>query len=515
MWSNPLHLAYISALLCAFPATAETPLSAIDWLSDSVRTPALAASPAPQENDGTPAQPANIKISNLSGPTPDAIGLIPAKAAGLPRDIWGSSLSSVLAARLSVDRESMIPAMQGLLYSLLLAELVPPVDATPEGKLFKTRIDTLLSLGALQQAQEMLALSGTTDPALFRRAFDVALLLHTEDEACATLRDTPSLSPTFPARIFCLARGGDWQAAALSLQTGRALGFISEFEDKLLARFLDPALFEGQPRLEAPKKPSPLVFRMLEAIAEPIPTASLPRAFAWADLHANSGWRNQIIAAERLVRSGALDPNRLLGLYMDKKPAASGGVWDRVTAIQQLQQAIKGHDVEGAQAALEPAWREMAAAELEVPFAHLFAASLVKMHLKGKAADLAYEIVLLSDDYRKAAHIFPPHTERQLLLAAFARGAPGDLLGPSPLKNGLASALQQGFRANGVPVRLQSLVKDNRRGEALLRAIRLFNSGARGNLYELEDSIAFLRASGFEDTARRAALQLLILDRRG
>jgi hypothetical protein len=41
----------------------------------------------------------------------------------------------------------------------------------------------------------------------------------------------------------------------------------------------------------------------------------------------------------------------------------------------------------------------------------------------------------------------------------------------------------------------------------------MFDRGARGNLDELTRALSTLRAVGLEDTARRAALQLMLLER--
>ncbi len=71
------------------------------------------------------------------------------------------------------------------------------------------------------------------DAEVFRRRFDAALLLGTEDQACRTLLNTPELAPTYPTRIFCLAREGDWDTAAVTLETARALGVISDADDAL------------------------------------------------------------------------------------------------------------------------------------------------------------------------------------------------------------------------------------------------------------------------------------------
>ena len=49
----------------------------------------------------------------------------------------------------------------------------------------------------------------------------------------------------------------------------------------------------------------------------------------------------------------------------------------------------------------------------------------------------------------------------------------------------------------------------------MLRAMELFANGSRGDLDQLADALAFFRAVGLEDTARRAALQLIVLERRG
>ena len=71
----------------------------------------------------------------------------------------------------------------------------------------------------------------------------------------------------------------------------------------LLARFLDSDIVSTPPDPDFLRNPTPLVFRMLEAVGEPIPTNPLPLAFAHADLGENRGWKSQIDAAEQLARA--------------------------------------------------------------------------------------------------------------------------------------------------------------------------------------------------------------------
>ena len=56
---------------------------------------------------------------------------------------------------------------------------------------------------------------------------------------------------------------------------------------------------------------TPLLFRLHEAIGEPLPTGNLPRSYAVADLRDLAGWKPQLEAAERLAVTGALPANRL------------------------------------------------------------------------------------------------------------------------------------------------------------------------------------------------------------
>ena len=90
----------------------------------------------------------------------------------------------------------------------------------------------------------------------------------------------------------------------------------------------------------APNPVTPLDWKMYEAIGEPLPTEGLPIAFSYAELGPRAGWKAQIEAAERLTRAGTIPPNVILGLYTEREPAASGGVWDRVEAFQDFEAAL-------------------------------------------------------------------------------------------------------------------------------------------------------------------------------
>jgi hypothetical protein len=404
-----------------------------------------------------------------------------------------------------------VPAARELLFSLLLAEFSPPLDSDGSGLLLRARVDKLLEFGALDQAQSLLEAAGGGDAELFRRRFDIALLLGNETRACTEMAALPAVAPSYGARIFCLARSGDWPAAALTLGTARVLGLLEPDEAQILGHFLDPEA-EDLPET-MPDRPTPLQWRMLDAVGETLPTTNLPLAFAHVDLRATAPWRSQVEAAERLTRTGALTPNRLLGLYTERRPAASGGVWDRIETIQRLESALAVNDADAVAEALMRAWPRMQTAELEMAFAALYAEPLSAVALEGRAASLRLEVALLADGYETAARDHPPRSEREAFLVALADGRPET----APPSDPMAAAIAEGFAAgpDALPGPISAALSEGRLGEAVLAALDRLARAAHGDLRGVVVGIATLRALGLEDTARRAALQMMVLERRG
>jgi hypothetical protein len=496
----------------ATPGTAQTsePLSAIDWLSRSVEPASIPTRRLPTARTEAPvssgASAPRVTTTPLDGPSPDPIGLLSSDLTGLPRTLWSASEEATLIALMTAVKVDGLPAMQDLLKTMLLAETDPPLGASADGALFQARIDKLLDIGAIEPAAALLEQAGSETPDLFRRWFDVALLTGSEDNACRTLQSRIDVAPTYAARIFCLARGGDWAAAALSLNTHRALGDISEQEEALLSRFLDAELYEGEPPLGPPERISPLIFLLREAIGERMTTHRLPRAFAHADLRNQVGWKSQLEAAERLARHGAISANVLFALYTSRRPSASGGVWDRADAIQDFDVAIRAKDADAVAQAIPAAWDAMQSVKTEIAFAHAYGADLAGLSIDGQAGALATTIGLLSPAYEETVLARP---EGDAFLIALARGIPQTIPTSDPQRQAIANA----FGEVSAPEALQSMAENDQLGEAILRTIALMDVGVSGDYQTLTEALAFLRSVGLEDVARRAGLQLLLLER--
>lgn len=504
-----MRLALAASLgLMGLPATAQdgAPLSAIDWLSQSVESTPSAAEPPVTQDATAP----GVTVSPLDESQDGKTGVLPPEVTGLPRDLWVHSDGEALVRLILSEPVETLPALQDLLVTLMLAEAEPPADGSGQS-LFLARVDKLLVMGALEAARSLLESEDLLDPGLFRRWFDVTLLTGTEHEACGMLQKHPTLAPTLPARVFCIARNGDWNAAALTLNTARALGDVTSDEEMLLTRFLDPEFGPAEDDLLPPSRPSPLVYRIREAVGDLMPTTGLPLAFSHADLRDTVAWRAQIEAAERLARNGALSENVLLRFYTARDPAASGGVWDRAALIQELDAAISSGDKAAVARSLEPAWVAMREVGLEVPFARLYGTELFELGLEGEAGTIAHRVALLAPAYREAALARVPASRREAVWRAVATGEfEGVTATDAP-----SAAVVAGFTSAEVPAPLQEAIAEGRIGEAVLEAIAAFQRGLDGDHAAVTAAIATLRAAGLEESARRAVLQYLLLDAPG
>lgn len=518
----------------------DDPLSAIGWLSESFT--ALPAFPGGGGFDGSGASDGirdeRIEVHVLGADGAEVVGLFPAERVGLRRDFWGATPASEIAARLRALRTDTLPVAQTLILRILLAEFDPPLTAPAQGSmqrpdpdpagrrtpvddpLLLARIDTLRGFGAVEQAMQLVESGARMTPLLWQRWFDLALLLGEEERACAALEGQPRLGPGDAARIYCLARQGDWAAAMLGLQTARTLGGLDPNDAGLLARFLDAEDADRAAAHPVPQVETPLQWRILEAIGEPVYTHALPVAFAHADLRGTAGWRAQIEAAERLTRSGALEPNRLLGLYTGARAAASGGIWDRVRAVELFERALEGGDAAAIGPALERLWQQAQAAELETAFAALFGPRLSGSVLSGAAQRIAFDMALLGPDPVAAAEGTRPAGARAAFLAAIVTGHPAPDLAAQVQNRATAEAIAAALAPTEatdapVPEAMAARIAEGHHGDTVLAALERLADGAAGDLRALTDALATLRALGLENVARRAALEAMILQRTG
>jgi len=502
---KPLAIVALISALATGPISAETPLSAIDWLTDTLAEPLVRPPEDVPEPFGTTT--GTIEVTALSNATGTSIGLLAPSMTGLPGDLWKNEDLDAVISAISNEPVDLLPSLRRLFITVLLAETVPPKGGDPDDLLLLQRVETLMEFGALDEARALLDRAGVTTPDRFAKWFDLVAISGDMDIACGALMAEPWLSDDAFTRSYCRAHTGDWPAAVLSYEAGRALGLISKYDDALLSAYLDIDP-EAVALLPPATDVTPLEYRVHEAVGEPVPTASLPLIFAHADLHPSRGWKARIDAAERLARAGALGGERLASLYTEQKPSASGGAWDRAASFIAVETALSANNTEKLNRLTVPFWNAMAGSRLEAAISESLRDQLHTQGLQVDSGSQAFKVALLTSAYESAATTRIAATPDESFLISIALGN-AQFATPRTEKE---RAIRDGFQdALGSQERLSK----GSVGMEILSAIARFDEGVDGDLDGLSGALQTLRRLGLESTARRAALELLLLERRG
>lgn len=500
-------------LALAVPVAAGEPRSAIPWLSQSLEQPSLDKSAPmrlePSLGGGT------ITVTPLDAISRDAVGLLAPGRTGFAPALWGPAPAERVRKLLLTHPAQGVPAASALFRQILLAEAAPPRDAGAASSVLAARLDRLLEMGALEEAEALLKQAGPSTPELFRRWFDAGLLLERPEAPCEALRENPSLSPTLPARVFCLARGGDWNAAEITLTLGENVGSIPADQERLLARFLDPEIFEGAADPPVPVPLTPLEFLLREAVGLRRPSGPLPLAFLHGDLGERAPMRARIIAGERLALAGAAPPSVLFAAYRAGEPAASGGVWDRARVVQALDAALEAGEPGAIAAALAAADDALHARGLRAAFAEVVADRLAALDPEGlpaEARERLFELLLLGGKIEAARRAGGTDPQAARLMAVADPAAPKPPLdGASDQMRAALKGLEPREPSGPNETRLAEMLADDRQGEALLGALDLLSAGTAIDPAALQTALFALVRAGQDQRARAIALQTLLL----
>lgn len=462
------------------------PLSAIDWLDEK-------NAPQPSTNLETPDPiiEREIQVVPLDDISRNSVGLLPARVTGLPSHLWRESRSNALENLLNefpVEHNSVI---HSFLFNLLLTEADAPAEDQRTHSFLKARIRKLIDLGAVDAAYAMLERAAPLPPSLVPLLFELSLYDTSIEPACDPVL---ALGPNYPdaaARVYCLARRGDWLTATLVLDATEALGGFTGRTAALLHIYLETET-ENEIDVNLPPnlRVTALDYRLYDAIGLPLTPDLLPRAFAVSDLSGENGWRAQLFAAERLAQTGAIGDNRFLGIYSANEPSASGSVWDRVAAFQQFETALR--DDKNVSETLDRAWAKFYATDLARTFANIFADDIIK---RGLTSPAAMDVILMSNQYRSA-----PETEDFRTFIAHG------IMPVMPPNNPIERAIYDAFLEPRIPFGIEQMITQGRLGEAILATLIQLDKGSAGDVRDLHESLSTLRLIGLEDLARRAAI---------
>lgn len=446
-----------------------------------------------------------IRVSPIGSILKDAVGILSPEGANLSRDFWRYSNATDLAKQIDTYKEAAPTAVTALMTRMMLAELSPPISQEARADLLIARLKYLQSAGHLEAVEALLLKAGANDPHLFPIWFDTSLIAKRTSSACLAMQKNQSLAPNLESRIFCLARAGDWNAAALTLRMGGTLGSIEPYPHALLERFLDPELYEDDLDPGAPVKMTPLIFALRDALALPIARLRLPLIYQHSVITGHMGWQNRLFATEALVRSGAIRPDFLLYQYMEGQPSASGGIWNRVAAFQTFINAIKDKDSIAIEASVPEIYSLLKPLGLVPALAEITARDLMNLDAEIQQNPYVFNLLALSVKGGSSFDLPLPSTPFQQQILDLLNGTQED-----GSKQSMLNAILQGLTWDLDKTPLSRTALDGQNGTAVLAALNLLDQGANSDNSSIAIALVTLRAADLDQDARAIAVELLI-----
>ena len=486
-------------LLLASQLAAQSPLSAIDWLSKENSKFKRSIS----EVKNIDVKKTNdIQVSTLNSNEYQSIGLLPIYVTGIPSTIWRNSSFDDLEYSFKTMPTFSYSPIQELMYSLLLAEARPPLNEPSRYAFLEIRLEKLLDYGAVDPAIALIERASPVPEKMISLLFDISLLSSNNLPICEPVLQNTKNRDLQAELIYCYARKGDWLTAHLILKTEEVLGELSPQEVSLLDRYLEVDFnVDLHALLPPPETITPLEYRLYEAIGEPISAEYLPIQYSQSDLSGENGWRAQVIAAERLSSTGAIPENQILGIYTSRSSGVSGGIWERVKVVNDLDTALVAR--EDFEQYFQDAWKVFKQANQLTLFAKLFGLRVFDENISPKSKEIAANLLLLTNNFAITDSYWDPSDIRFGLTT-------GDFSKVN-VSDETEKIILQIFTEPSMPFLFEQKLNQGKLGEVILNALLQFEMGIEGNLKDLSESLSTLNLIGLETTARRAALTHLVL----
>jgi len=457
------------------------PLSAIDWLSETYA------------HDKKQIKPSTNLSPSLESP-------LSIEKNELLQKSWGDSNSETLEKLISILDYDVNPKLLDLIYKILISEFGPTKGSISSESLLLARVDKLIEFGAIEQAQTLLESADPNSSLIFERWFNLSLITYTEESTCDKLLNNPSISSNYKIRIFCLARAGNWRSAETTLHASLALNLISAEDYMLLLKFLTPENLPEHVIFTPIGLPTFLQYRILEAIGEKILGETLPNSFAHFELSQNSEWKGRILASERLLRTGALPFSELLRVYQERQLSKSGGVWERVKLVDQLEKIlIQGSDLKKL-SAFGSANTELKSVDLhDFALAHYTPELLQAIkRIQNKRGDINE---LIKPEYLETTSLINSllNTEQELAAVNNLSFSSETLTVSDHIQ------ILDNLTGEDINYSLSNLISQNKRGEALLLALNLLKKEHYADETKIEQGLKLLLSLGYSKLADQTA----------
>ncbi len=345
----------------------------------------------------------NVEENFLDALNVNGIGLISIESTKFPSDLWSNSSERALSEKLISMPNLTLTSTNKIFKRLLLVDAKPPLNSIGVknmGYLFLlSRIDQLINLGAIDEAEEILNYIKEPSVELMKRKIQVAYLNGRLSKTCDIANKYPNFEGMLQFKIICLVRKNDWQAATLAFTVGSSLEQFDDKEKKLLLNYLDPDIETHSLYNIEIHNLSPTSFYLMHGKKELIPSDILPNKYAYAFSLSGIPPKMRIKSMEQLASKYVVNANTLFSLYRSSRIEDGENLNDAIIAVMQLEQAFNSDSEHRKLLALKQATKVFQKKKLLVHFSNEYVDELKNFNYSDdkRLKDLAIALLSLTD----------------------------------------------------------------------------------------------------------------------
>ncbi len=446
----------------------------------------------------------------------NGIGLISIETTKLPADLWSNSNEKVLSEKLDNMLKRSLASTKKIFKRLLIVDAKPPLNSIGiknMGYLFLlSRVDQLINLGAIDEAEEILNYIEEPSVEFMKRKIEVSSLNGRLSKTCDLANKYQNFDGMLQFKIICLVRKNDWQAAALAFTVGSSLKQFDEKEKQLLLNYLDPDIVSDSPNNFQLNDLSPTNFYLIHGKKELIPPDVIPNKYAYVFSRLGMSPNMRIKHMEQLASDYIVNANTLFNLYRsseyeDKKEADI----TKMTVIE-LDQAFNSDSERKKLLALTKATRVFQKKKLLTQFSHEYIDELKRLDYSDDAKLNELAIALLSLTDGVSNKLFMSNSTNPDIKCLI------DIKKRLFINNEADTALCQLVKKLNVETIKKSFPRSTNyddqieKGMILLESLNLLENGVSTEFKDLKLSLSMLTKIGLIDLVNEISIELMALN---
>ena len=471
-------------------SNAESPLSAIDWLSDiytNIDKPnPLSAFPNKEPNEFSIATPKVDTKSSIERTIKLDIG-----------NIYKGTLSSrkYNELLLKVNNE-LPPPLLAFLYTILSVKSRSPEKSVNYDDILLIRLNKLLEFGAIPQAQNLLEELDINNKKPYNKWFNIHLLSSSQKEACDIVLKNKASTAHYRDRIFCLIQSGNTKVATLTLSGAAALDILSLEEEIILYNFLYSNNAYLQTDKQIIQSITPMNYRVSKLIGASVDHLELSSAYHHSELMSNISGNKKLLYTENLVRNGVLPYRSLNSIYSDVTPDLDGSALKRANLSKELDDSLSKEPTLRSLRKFVEFFDNLADVGLENFALRYYSMDLLKIVNQYPNSRKALTLLIRSADLKALRKIRNKEKLNPIYRSIIFK-SPINIRATSLSEKLIIDSLQK----ENIPEELEIIMRDRSSGEAILTAIIMLQEAGTAEITNVIKGITFFNALGFTDLA--------------